>query len=121
MTRKVALFALAVAGCAATPASPDAPREVHALGLAPYASHEECRRLVAGDRLDYRFTSTAPLAFNIHYKDGNAVVAPITRDAVTADSGIYQPLAPEQYCLAWEAGAEAASLDYHVAVHHRAP
>ena len=121
MTRRVALLALALAGCTTAAVSPDAPRDVHALGLAPYASHEECRRLVAGDRLDYRFTSTAPLAFNIHYKDGNAIVAPITRDAVTADSGIYQPLAAEQYCLYWEAGAQAASLDYHVAVHHRAP
>jgi hypothetical protein len=119
MIRAAAVLALALAGCATT--SPDAPREVHALGLAPYAQHQECRRLVPGDRLDYRFTSTAPLAFNIHYRDGNAVVMPITREAVTADSGIYQPVTPERYCLGWEAGAAAASLDYHVAVHHRGP
>ena len=121
MTRGALALALALAGCATTPAPGDAPRDATAVGLAPYASHQECRRLVPGDRLDYRFTSTAPLAFNIHYSNGNAVVMPISRDAVTADSGIYQPITAENYCLAWEAGAQAASLDYHVAVRHRGP
>jgi hypothetical protein len=121
MKRALPALVLAIAGCATTQGASDAPRDGTAFSLAPYASHEECRRLVAGDRLDYRFTSTAPLAFNIHYSDGNAVVMPITRDGVTADSGIYQPVAAQRYCLAWEAGAQGLSLDYHVAVHHRAP
>lgn len=110
---------LMAAGCATQPLAGDS--RAAALGLAPYASQEECHRLVPGDRLDYRFTSTAPVAFNIHYSDGNAVVMPISRDAVTADSGIYQPVSARNYCLAWEAGAEGASVDYHVAVHHRSP
>ncbi|HTI47090.1 MAG TPA: hypothetical protein VMB76_11065 [Casimicrobiaceae bacterium] len=118
MTRIATALALTLAACATSPQSPDAPRDVTALALAPYASHEECRPLAPGDRLDYRFTSTAPVAFNIHYSEGNAVVSPITREAVTADSGIYQPLEAHRYCLYWEAGAEAASLDYHLAVRH---
>jgi hypothetical protein len=42
---------------------------------------------------------------------------PITRDAVYADSGIYQAATAQHYCLAWEAGAEAASVELHLAVH----
>lgn len=121
MRRAAVALALTLAACATAPASPDAPQAVTALGLAPYASHQECRRLVPGDRLDYRFTATAPIAFNIRYSDGNAVVMPITRDAVTADSGIYQPVAAREYCLAWEASARGAAIDYRVIVHHRAP
>ncbi len=77
--------------------------------------------LAAGDRLDYRFTSSAPVGFNIHYRDQNAVVIPIAREAVTADSGIFQPALPQEYCLTWEAGGAGATLEYRFAVRRRGP
>ena len=40
--------------------------------IAPYAMHEECTRLGAGDRLDYRYDSSAPVDFDIHYHEDNA-------------------------------------------------
>jgi hypothetical protein len=106
---------LALAACAATPAiEPGKPLEVRAHPLPPYQVHEECASLRPGDRLHYRFESTAPLAFNIHYRDGKAVVMPVTRERVTADEGTYVPLAAHDYCLTWEAGAEGTTIDYSV-------
>jgi hypothetical protein len=117
----ILVVVVALAGCASAPAGPDVPREVTGQNVAPYTQHEECLALAAGDRLDYRFTSTSPVAFNIHYHEGNAVVIPIVREGVTADSGIFQPIAPREYCLAWEAGAAPVLVSYRVAVRRRAP
>jgi hypothetical protein len=117
VTRALLAIALALGGCATATPAVDETGAAKTFALAAYASHEECRALAAGDRLDYRFTSTAGLKFDIRYRNGNAVVMPITRDAVYADSGIYQAATAQHYCLAWEAGAEAASVELHLAVH----
>jgi hypothetical protein len=124
MSRHLALAVagLVLAACATRgPADPDAPREARGRPLAPHALHEECMKLAAGDRLDYRFTSTGPVAFNVHYHAGNAVVMPVAREAITADSGIFQPVLAEDYCVMWEAGAAPVLLDYRVAVRRRTP
>lgn len=106
---------LALAGCAAAPAiEPGKPLEVRAHPLPPYEVHEECASLRPGDRLHYRFESKAPLAFNIHYHEGKAVVMPVTRERATADEGTFVPLAAHVYCLMWEAGAEGTTIDYAV-------
>jgi hypothetical protein len=123
MTRRaaLALAILVLAACATRPVDPDAPREAHARPLAPHALHEECMKLAAGDRLDYRFTSTGPVAFNVHYHAGNAVVMPVAREAITADSGIFQPALGDDYCVMWEAGATPVLLDYRIGVRRRSP
>jgi hypothetical protein len=116
------LAAIALAACAsAPPAGSMAPKVVKGFALAPYGTHEECVVLGKGDRLDYRFTGTAPVGFNIQFRDGNAVLMPISRAAVTADSGIYQPVESHEFCLAWEAGAAPVTLDYQVSVKRGGP
>ncbi len=105
--------ALALAGCATPPGiEPGRPLEVEARPLPPYESHEECVALAPGDRLQYRFESTAPLAFNIHYHEGKAVVMPVTRERVRADEGTFAPLVAQDYCLMWEAGAQGTTIAY---------
>ena len=108
------------AACASAPADPDA-RESTGQNIAPYESHEECLTLGPGDRLDYRFTSTSPIAFNIHYREANAVISPIVREGISADSGIFQPVARQSFCLAWEAGPVPVLVSYRVAVRRRRP
>jgi len=115
----VAFTALLVTACAGAPAGPDAPKEVTGQNIAPYAAHEECLPLAPGDRLDYRFTSTSPLGFNIHYHESNAVIMPVVREGVTADSGIFQPNAAREFCLMWEAGAVPVLINYRIAVRRR--
>lgn len=103
-----------LAGCAtAAPPTPNVPVSVKGQAIAPYALHEECVKLVPGDRLEYHFTAGAPLNFNIHYHEGKAVVLPVSRDGVGSDSGVFQPRVAQDYCLMWEAGATATTIDYH--------
>jgi hypothetical protein len=103
---------LALAACATDPVAPGEPKVVRGHPLAAYDVHEECLRLTVGDRVDYYFSATEPLAFNIRYREVNAVVAPIVREGVRADSGIFAPRIAQEYCLMWEAGPAGAVLDY---------
>ena len=121
MKRLVLAVTLATVGCVTTsPENPDA-RSRSAVPLPAYGMHEECLTLNPGDRLDYRFRSSAPVAFNLHYHEAGAVIMPLERQAVTADSGIYTPLIAHDFCLMWEAGPAPATLDYQVGVRRRAP
>ena len=106
--------AITLAGCAADPYRLDAPRGAAGVELAPYAIHEECVSLEPGNRIDYYFASAAPVAFNLHYHDANAVIMPIVRERVTQDSGAFTADRKQVYCLMWEAGAQPNLLDYRV-------
>ena len=88
--------------------------EVKAHPLPPYQMHEECGKLLAGDRLEYVWQAQAPLNFNIHYHEGKAVIMPVTRDGVKGESAEFKPLVTQDYCLMWEAGAQGTLLDYRV-------
>jgi hypothetical protein len=76
--------------------------------------HEECLRAAVGDRIEYYFTSTEPVDFNIHFHEAGAVVMPIVRDKARDDSGVFEVRIPHDYCLMWEAGPAGASLDYRL-------
>jgi len=106
------LGALLAAGCATTPADPTQPTTVRAHAMSPYAMHEECRRVAVGERIDYYFTSTFPVDFNIHYHEGNVVAMPIVRDKSYEDSGVFVASIAQDYCLMWEAGPTGATLNY---------
>ncbi|HEX8011248.1 MAG TPA: hypothetical protein VF814_09970 [Casimicrobiaceae bacterium] len=112
--RLVGLAGLAVFGCETAPQRLEAPRSASGVELAPYAVHEECFRLAAGERIDFYFVSTAPVAFNLHYHEANAVILPIERNNATEASGDFTADRNEVHCLMWEAGAEATLLDYRV-------
>ncbi|HZW75151.1 MAG TPA: hypothetical protein VFF43_16515 [Caldimonas sp.] len=110
----LALAVAAAAGCSADPYRLDEPRSAAGFELAPYAIHEECVSLAAGDRIDYFFTSVAPVAFNLHYHDANAVILPIVRERVTEDSAVFTADLKQIYCLMWEAGVQPTVLDYRI-------
>jgi len=109
--------AAALACCTTAPLAPGEPRAVDRLVIAPYTLHEQCAELVVGERLDYRYQSSAPLDFDIRYREGNAVLSPIVRAHSTADSGIFTARVPARYCLDWQAGADGAMLAYRLLVH----
>ena len=60
--------------------------------------------------------TSEPVAFHIRYRDGNAVLIPITRENARADAGIFAPAVAQHYCLAWEAGPAGALIDYRIRV-----
>jgi len=106
--------AIAIVACAEAPVKPGEAKKVTGMPLAPYALEEECMRLNVGDRLELDFTSTAPVAFNIHYHEGNAILMPRTLAGVTSDANIFAAPVTQDYCLMWEAGAEGAIIDYRL-------
>lgn len=104
---------LALAACAA-PGLDEAPKSVTGHALPSREIHEECLKLVPGDRLEYAFESAEPLDFNIHYHEGKTVVMPISREATRAEAGVFAARIAHDYCLMWQAGPQGATLDYRV-------
>jgi len=108
------MSALSLAGCGGDPIVAGAPRTVERVVIAPYALHEECVRLARGDRLDWRYESSEPVAFNIHYREGNAELSPVVRERSTTDAGTFEARLDEDYCLTWESGPPGAIIGYRI-------
>jgi hypothetical protein len=108
--------ALSLCACAAVTVTPGAPKVVKGHPLPPYQFHEECMRLAPGDRVDYTFESTEPVAFNIHYREGKVVLIPVSRERTRSDAGIFAAPLAQHYCLTWETGAAGALIDYRIRV-----
>lgn len=106
--------ALGTAACATAPDRLEVPKVVVGLDLAPYAVYEECVLLQAGQRIGYLFRAAAPLAFNIHFHDGNAVIEPVSAASTQDESGEFSADRDQTYCLMWEAGAGGSVLEYRV-------
>jgi hypothetical protein len=105
--------AACVASCAGAPLGNDT-RMRDGVAIAPYATHDECFDLAAGDKLDYRYDSNAPVDFEIRYRGDAFVVSPIVRPHSTADSDIFEALIPARYCATWQAGAKAVAVSYRL-------
>jgi hypothetical protein len=112
--------ALTFCACTAPGITADAPKTVLAHPLPSYQIHEECATLEPGDRVEYAFESDVPVAFNLHYREGNAIVMPVVRDGLHEDAGFYVARIAHDYCLRWEAGPVGARIDYRIRVRARA-
>jgi len=108
------LLALGVANCTTPPIATGEPHVVDRVVVSPYQSHDECVRLARGDRLDWRYESSEPLAFNIHYREGNAELSPVVRERSTTDAGTFEARLDEDYCLTWESGPPGAIIGYRI-------
>ena len=115
------IAAMLLAGCAAKPFDPYDGKTVSGHGMSPYVILEECVKVAAGERIDYSFTSTLPVDFNIHYHEGATVIMPIVRDKTLVDGAIFAAVIPQEYCLMWEAGATGTTLDYRLRLRAPAP
>jgi hypothetical protein len=107
---------LLVAGCAGETIVPDEVRTVQDAEIAPYEVREECAQLAAGERLDFRFESQAPVTFNLYYREGPSLLAPLSREDVTSDSFVFRAPLTQRYCLRWEAGRQGAIISYRARV-----
>ena len=112
--RGAALSFAILAGCASAPGRLEAPRAMFGIEIAPYAMVEECMALEPGERVGYRFDARLPLAFNVQYRDGNAVVLPVSREHTASESGDFSADRKRVYCLTWEAGAEGNTVNYRI-------
>jgi hypothetical protein len=108
------LVPLALATCATPPAPLTAPRVQYGVEMAPYAVHMECMALSDGERVAYRFTAQAPVAFSVQFREGNAVVIPVEVKGTMGEDGDFSAQDERDYCLTWEAGAQGSVLEYRV-------
>jgi hypothetical protein len=106
--------ALGTVACATAPDRLEVPKVVVGLDLGPYTVYEECVLLQTGQRIGYLFRAAAPLAFNIHFHDGNAVIEPVSAASTQGESGEFSADRDQTYCLMWEAGAGGSVLEYRV-------
>jgi hypothetical protein len=105
---------LIIAGCASDPDRLTAPKVASGVELAPFAIHEQCFALSAGERVAYQFTAMQPVAFNVHFREGNATILPVDVKATLEESGDFTAEQQQNYGLAWEAGARGSVIDYRV-------
>lgn len=117
----LAAIAAALSACAGPAIVAGEPHVVPRAVIAPYAMREECARLAVGDRLDYRYDSSAPVDFDIHYHEDNAILAPVVRERSTSDSGTFEAQVARDYCLLWQAGPPGAIISYRVMLRPPAP
>ena len=57
-----------------------------------------------------------PVTFDLRYRSGTALVSPVRRERVREHGEVYTSPFALEYCLAWEAGAAGALLDFDARV-----
>jgi hypothetical protein len=76
--------------------------------IAPNRSYEDCIELLPGQTMEYSFTSTRPVDFNIHYHGEDRVHYPVNKKNISQLSGEikvdrqrYYTEEQEFFCLMW--------------------
>lgn len=82
--------------------------------VTPKRSYEECFELYPGETLEYSFTSSNPLDFNIHYHAVDGVKYPVDKKNIRTHKGTfvcneqkYYTEDQEAFCMIWENHGEA--------------
>lgn len=84
----------------------------HTVDVAPGKFAEACGALPPGTRVAWRFESSAPLDFNIHYHVGKDVHYPAKATQVRTADGVLAVAAREDQCWMWtNKGGEAVRLE----------
>ncbi|MBI4850149.1 MAG: hypothetical protein HY808_16500 [Nitrospirae bacterium] len=114
--------------CAARPAhereSAPADSKKDTITVMSSGSEEECVELKKGQILTYKFTSSRPVDFNIHYHGTDQIHYPASQSELTDHEGTIDPeqhsfYIEEQtfYCLMWEnPGMNSARISYEYAI-----
>lgn len=72
---------------------------------------EICGTLAQGASVLWKFESSGPTDFNIHYHVGKEVVYPVKRSRVAAAEGVLAVSVPQDYCWMWtNKGAESVRV-----------
>ncbi len=68
----------------------------------PSSSYEECIQLLPTQTLVYLFKASEPVKFNIHYRDGEKVMSPVSQGRISSWWDTFKPEEEEDFCLTWE-------------------
>lgn len=113
--REVTVAVLAAAALAACATTSLGPR--HSTTILPGKTLEECFDLSPSRGLEYRFSSTVAVDFNVHFHHGEEAEEAIELEGIMSSGGILSPTEDQRYCLSWRnSGQEPATLDYYLSV-----
>ncbi len=73
----------------------------HTAAVEPGKFVELCGKLEPGAQVAWRFESTVPLDFNIHYHVGKDTVFPARRAQVRSGDDVLRVAASEDHCWMW--------------------
>ncbi|MEW6714334.1 MAG: hypothetical protein AB1306_04510, partial [Nitrospirota bacterium] len=80
-------------------------------------SYEDCFKVKRGEVLNYKFNSSSPLDFNVHYHRSSEVLYPVLQNNINEHEGTIDPekhgLEEEYYCLMWKnPGLQQCRISY---------
>lgn len=77
--------------------------------ILPGDSYEECVELVPNQLMQYSFTSSRKVNFNIHYHNNESILYPVNeknitfwKDSISPDDYEYYSKEQEYFCLMWD-------------------
>ena len=74
---------------------------------------EPCFALAMVDRLEYEFSSSEALDFNLHYHEDKAIFFPVEKKNLRGHQGVFVSTGSRQYCLMWtNRGESPVTLRY---------
>jgi hypothetical protein len=79
--------------------------------LKPGAMHEKCMVLNPPQKLQYNFTSSKAVDFNVHYHKGEQVYYPIKEKKLTSDEGQFAAPSRNDYCMMWENKSSSSEVE----------
>lgn len=78
---------------------------------------EKCIKLKPDQFLDYFFTASRPLAFNLHYHLLDKTVFHVKEETSGRKEMFYPVKDQKVYCLAWRnSGSDSVTLDYRYSI-----
>ncbi|MDO8283060.1 MAG: hypothetical protein Q7U10_10645 [Thermodesulfovibrionia bacterium] len=107
-SRKMMIFFLAFLFIAVSCATTGKRSELEEM-VQPHRSYEACFELKKGEALEYSFTSSRPLDFNIHYHAIDGLHYPVNEKNIRSRKGTlvcdeqkYYTEDQEAFCMMWE-------------------
>jgi hypothetical protein len=97
------LYALLLGAALAAPAAGLKSPRLFALDLKPGKVHEECLTVAKGQTVDFEWSTTQPVDFNIHFHRGDEVSYPVKADNAKQKKGRFSPGSREDFCWMWTA------------------
>ena len=69
--------------------------------IKPGKIEEECRSVDAGAKVAYHFSSSAPVAFNVHFHHEKEVDYPVKVERTGSEKGVFTAASKQEFCWMW--------------------
>lgn len=119
MGRLLLFIMVLVTACVFQQAVSEAGKDIAEVkeSLKPSGIHEDCMVLTEGQGMEYSFSSSVPLSFNIHYHEGADIFYSVQKDNTSHEAGRFEAPKEQHYCLMWtNPSKEFATITYRVKV-----